>query len=335
MTSYKRQHKGGSSFLVDDANTVIAISFSNYVTKNKFNKQVAEQKRTNILNYLKTHKDDKFFIRLSNGEIYLTKDGENFATVCNHALSTPKVTITKKLAQKRESNATSLASKNEKIMKTCSVEKLDDGKSTQVDERSEYILRAEKWISDLASMSSHTDTPFSTNKCYQNPYGEKSGKRVFIDLYRNVNGVHEGYIILGKKGTLNAMQSVLIERGSFAAMRKKYGDNIKLYVIASSFDEKAIDYVKLNLFNVECKTLLKMAEELVLEARQYYEEADALFKMKDWGKRYESVFVGSSNTDMSTPHLAASSLFSVSSASLARASASNSSNVLAFSSKSS
>ena len=319
---YKRQRKGGSSFLVDDANKVVAISFSNYVTKNKLTKQVAEQKRTNILNYLQTHKDDKFFIRLSNGEIYLTKDGENFVTVCNHALSKPKVT------ERSKPVVMSIANTQP------SVEKLDDGVKTGNDERNEYILRAEKWISDLASMSSHTDIPFSTNKCFQNPYGEKSGKRVFIDLYRNVHGVHEGYIVLGKKGTLNAMQSVLIERGSFAVMRKKYGDNIKLYVVASSFDEKALDYVKLNLFNVECITVLKMAEKVVLEARKYYEEADALFKMKDWGKRYESLFTGSSKTDMSTPHFSASSFLNASSSSLERASASSASNVLAFSSKS-
>lgn len=324
----KRQRIGGRSFLVDETNNVIATSFKTYVQTNKIDKEIAEQKRTNILNYLQTHKDDKFFIRLSNGEIYLTKDGENFVTVCNHALSRPKVSV-KKVAEK-------MKSERQVTEQRVSVEQLDDGKSTQTDERSEYILRAEKWINDLASMSSHTDNPFSTNKCYQNPYGEKNGKRVFIDLYRNVNGVHEGYIILGKKGTLNAMQSVLIERGSFAAMRKKYGDNIKLYVIALSFDEKAIEYVKLNLFNVECKTLLKMAEELVLEARQYYEEADACFKMKDWGKRYESLFCcSSSKTDTGTAHLAASSFFNDSSASFSRASLSNVSNVLAFSAKSS
>jgi hypothetical protein len=322
--SYKRQRKGGSSFLVDDANNIVAISFSNYVLKQKFTKQVAEQKRTNILNYLKTHKDEKYFIRLGNGEIYLTPDGENFVTVCNYALSTPKISITKKLAE-RKPQVTNVVSKQ-------SVEKLDDGGAKPTDD---YILRAENWISDLASISSHTDNPFSNNKSYQNPYGEKNGKRVFIDLYRNLNGVHEGYIVLGKKGTVNAMQSKLIECGSFAAMRKEYGDNIKLYVIASSFDDKAIEYVKLNLFNVECKPLLKMAEELVLEARKYYEEADACFKMKDWGKRYESLFsCSSSNTETGTPHFVASSFFNSSSASFSRASLSNMSNVVAFSAKS-
>lgn len=296
--------KSGNSYLVDQSNKVMAISFSTYVTKNKLDKKTAEEKRRNILNYLQTHKDEKFFIKLANGEIYLTPEGENFVNICKHALSKPRVT-----------------SKASKV----TVEKLDTG----VTKDDDYIERAERWIADLASMSSHSEQPFSTNKCFVNPYGEKDGKRVFIDLYREVNGIHEGYIILGKKGTLNAMQSVLIDSCAYAAMRKKYGDNIRLYVIAQSFEEKAIDYVRYNLFNVECKTLLKLGEELVLQARKYYEEADATYKMKDWGKRYESIIAGS------IPNFSATfstNSFSSSSACLADTS---SSNIFTFSSKAS
>lgn len=319
MSYRKVQNKGGNSFLTNDETGMTAISFTKYVEKNNFDNKTAKQKRQNILTYLQTHNDNEYVIRYSGRELYLTPEGEKFFTVCNHAFNNDRVT--KQLAIVKSTPST--------------IEKLDTGEM-QIDEKNEHINRAEELKTALVNMASHTNNPFSISKSYKNPYDEQTGKRVFIDLYRNVNGVHEGYIVLPGHAGLERVLKHVVEMGRFAAMRKKYGDNIRLYVIATSFDEKAISCVKLNFFNVECKTLLKMGEELVLEARKYYEEADACFKLKDWGKRYASVFSGgySSKNETGTPHLVDNSFFSSSSASFSRASLSNMSSVVAFSAKS-
>lgn len=310
--TYKRVRKAGKSFVVDDSGKFVGCSFSSFVAKNNWGKDYAKEKREQLLSFIAARPNDAQFAIVMGNEIYLTEEGEKFVQTCNISLAKKRIVTPQTTDAVKKSNATlEVAQKHGMLVKEVvgnngvpmqevnlmkrTTEQLDSGSSDKKD----YIERAEQWISDLASMSTQTNHPFSTKKPFINPYN--ADKRVFIDLYRQVNGVNEGYIVLGSTGTVNGIQSVLLNSGSAVVMGRKFGDNTELYIVAQKFDERAIEYVKYNLAqNVRCMTLQSLTDKLVREAKEYFEEGDACFKLREWTQRYASLFTPSSNTEGSS-----------------------------------
>ncbi len=298
---YKRVRKCGKSFLIDvKTNEIVGVSFSNFVAKNNWGKEYAKEKREQLLTFIATRPNDAQFVIVMGNEIYLTEEGEKFVQMCNVSLAKKRIVTPqqKEVSVVEKSDRTvdegkkqAMSATNNEVNKR-TTEQLDTGSSDKKD----YIERAEQWISDLAHMSTQTNHPFSTKKPFINPYN--NDKRVFIDLYRQVNGVHEGYIVLGSTGTLNGIQSVLLNPGSAVVMGRKFGENVQLSIVAQKFDERAIEYVKYNLAqNVRCMTLQSLTDKLMREAKEYFEEGDACFKLREWTQRYASLFASSSSSN--------------------------------------
>jgi hypothetical protein len=273
--SYKRVRNMAKSYAMDtETGEIVGKSFTAFAKEQKWTADYSKKKREQLLEFIAAKPDKAKFAVLMGKEIYITEEGEKFVKTCNMVLSQKHVVTP--------------------LKERVSVEKLDNGNG----EKKDYVIRAEEWIADLASMSTQTHHPFSTKKPFISPYN--TDKRVFIDLYRQVNNVHEGYIVLGSTGTVNGIQSVLLNAGSAVVMGRKFGESTQLYIVAQKFDERAIEYVKYNLSqNVRCMTLKTLTEKLVREATEYFEEGDACFKLREWTERYASLFVPSTDGDSS------------------------------------
>jgi hypothetical protein len=285
ISVYKKRHVKGS-YLVDENNKKVAISFKQWLNENGYNNYVYTTKRAFIKKFIESHSDQTFFIQYGRRELYLTNAGVEFMDSCPNALSAnPKVINVDEIKKKQE----------EKVVKRQTVEQLDTGK----DDAKEMYETTDSYVALLTSLSHYTNNPFSITKCFYNPF--YPDKRVIIDLYRHVNDVHEGYILLGGNGTLHSAKTYVMDGCKYAVMNGEYGDKAKLYIVAPSFDKDALTYYKYNMPNCECLLLSEMMRKVLGEVAKYYDKK-TLIKIankRNWYKTYSSL-VAASGVSLST-----------------------------------
>lgn len=269
----KRKRVNGKSYLVNNKDNIVAKSFSNWSEENKLKKELIKKKREYILSYISDEPNNQFFILYGEKEIYLTKLGEDFVSICQHVTTNKKKKIIKVNNDRTCENKT-----------MTSVEKL----ATEKDDKKDLIAETNKLIGMFAEMSSETHHPFSINKCYPNPIHPT--KRVFFDLYRCVEKVHEGYIILSASGSLNAVLAHVVNTGRYATLKKLYGDAAKVFIIAPKFSPEEQILLEASLNNLCCVTIEELVQKLFKDAQKYYAEGNAMYKLDRWLNDYSTFF---------------------------------------------
>jgi hypothetical protein len=271
----KRKRVNGKSYLVNDDNKIIAKSFSNWSEEQSLKKEIIKKKREYVLRYISDEPDNKFFILYGGTEIYLTNLGEDFVNICQHVTSNKK----KKIIKVNKNNDRVYEDKN-----MTSIEKL----ATVEEDKKDLIAETNKLNRMFAEMSSETTNPFSINKCYVNPIN--NDKRVFFDLYRRVGEMHEGYIVLSGSGSLNAVLAHVVNTGRYMTLKKLYGDNARVYVVAPKFSAEDQLLLESSFVDLCCVTIAGLVQKLYNEARKYYTDGDAAYKLERWENDYVNFF---------------------------------------------
>lgn len=288
MTEVIGKRLNGYLCLVNNSGELVATSFKQWCMKENLQNKIAAEKRIIIENLLNKGGCERLF--MANGsKYYVTKEGGEFLLTCKQTTTSYRDKKVIPLAPVKVNVPISPPKQN--VDKPRSVEQL----ATEENDHSALNEQSDLYADMFVRMGAETECPFLLNRCHENPYG--SHKPVVLTLYQELTKkddvvlkqdevLHKGFVVLGGKGTLHAVKAQVLDSGRYAAMRKSYGDNMLLYVVANTFTEEAKQFIELTLHKAACCTVDNLVGILYKKALKYYTKVHLVHKLWRWYDLY-------------------------------------------------